>query len=196
MRRTEQEFKAELLKRTQAYRQQRAKKRKTLIGIGMCACICYAALIVVAPMGGASNDTAAADMITAGGSRTESAMSQSQESGWEYCQEAPAVMEDEMADAGEPAEEAVTKVIGTDDILVPGAEDAAVILEYLRGEWVLSAANCQCDYTLDLNGAIYRYHSDCGTFQDENAHSLTVSEDARQVINAILEAYADQEMGQ
>lgn len=312
MRRTEQEFKAEVLKRSQAYRRARARKRKNLAGFGLCACLCFAVLAVFAPMGGASTDTAAADMMAMGDLKAETSMAQSPERGFDYGADGAAPMENEPA-AAEPEEEPMLGVtsgaaensgvsrrynvvsievktnpedeaqhrfftdvekiasiiiaierfypsdatqedeqtglayeivvtyenkvecfslIGnglyteTDGLISVDADasrclkealsqesdavpdvsvskanaanswplspaDAQKIIGRLSGDWIPSAARCLCDYTLYVNGEIYRYHSDCGTVQDGNGQSLTLSEAEKQIVNEILDSYMD-----
>lgn len=329
MRRTEQEFKAEVLRRSEHYRRERARKRRNLLGTGLCVCLCFALLAVFAPMGGTSSDNAAAaDMAGLGDLKTESAVAQQdggtasrfpQETYIEYCfggaapeedeaapmeQEAPAAEPEEepmpgMATEGaensgvsrrynvvsievktnpedeeyhrfftdvekvasiiiaierfypvdeslqepEPTEGMAYEIVVTyedetetytffgdglysdsdgwirfdanaarklketlaqesdavPDVSVSKANaanswplspaDAQKIIGRLSGDWIPSAANCLCDYTLYVNGETYRYHSDCGTVQDESGQSLILSEADKQIVNEILESY-------
>lgn len=78
MRRTEQEFKEEVLKRSRAYRQKRAKQHKKLLSIGMCVCLCFAVLKVFDPFG-AKSEAPAADMMAMDELKTEMSMAQSAE---------------------------------------------------------------------------------------------------------------------
>ena len=68
-------------------------------------------------------------------------------------------------------------------------EDADVIIRYLSGAWELNATNCLCDYTLLVDGINYRYHSDCGTIQDESCHLMKLTEEDKRIVNEILERY-------
>ena len=63
MRRTEQEFKEEILRRTRAYRQEQARKRKKLLGAGICVCLCCVVLAVFDPFGAASEAPAVMDNL-------------------------------------------------------------------------------------------------------------------------------------
>ena len=101
---------------------------------------------------------------------------------------APMAPEPEEAKSEAPAAEiaSVTIICGDEERTLEDA-DAAVIMEYLMSDrWILSAANCLCDYTLDAGGEIYRYHSDCGTIQNESGESLTLSESEREIFNQII----------
>ena len=80
----------------------------------------------------------------------------------------------------------VTVTCGSETVTLDAA-DSAVILEYLCADgWIMSAANCLCDYTLEVNGETYRYHSDCGTVQDGYGQSLTLSEEDKEIFNGIV----------
>lgn len=193
MRRTEQEFKEEILRRTKAYRQEQARKRKKLLGAGICVCLCCVVLAVLDPFGAASEAPAAMNDM-----KMESAVSMqmagctdsgiiADESPAEFAA-APMAPEPEEAKSEAPAAEvvSVTIICGDEERTLEDA-DATVIMEYLMSDrWILSAANCLCDYTLDVGGEIYRYHSDCGTIQNESGESLTLSESEREIFNQII----------
>ena len=194
MRRTEQEFKEEILRRTKAYRQEQARKRKKLLGAGICVCLCCVVLAVLDPFGAASEAPAAMNDM-----KMESAVSMQMAGGTDsgiIADEAPAEFAAapmappaaEEAKSEMPAAETpyVTVICGSEERTLEDA-DAAVIMEYLMSDrWILSAANCLCDYTLDAGGEIYRYHSDCGTIQNESGESLTLSESEREIFNQII----------
>lgn len=193
MRRTEQEFKEELLKRTGAYRREQARKRRRLLGIGLCACIFSVVLTVLDPFGAASEAPAAMDdmkmeaevsMQTAGGSDTGIIADGSSA---EYAA-APMAPEPEEAKSEAPAAEfaSVAIICGSERITLDGADSAIIMDCLLSGPWLQSAANCLCDYTLEANGEVYRYHSDCGTIQNEYGESLTLSESDREIFNNIM----------
>lgn len=194
MRRTEQEFKEEILRRTRAYRQEQARKRKKLLGAGICVCLCCVVLAVFDPFGAASEAPAAMNdmkmesavsMQMAGG--TDSGII-ADESPAEFAAAPMAPPAAEEAKSEMPAAETpyVTVICGSEERTLEDA-DAAVIMEYLMSDrWILSAANCLCDYTLDAGGEIYRYHSDCGTIQNESGESLTLSESEREIFNQII----------
>ena len=218
MRRTEAEFKAEVLRRSEAYRRARAKKRRNLIGIGVCACLCVAILSVFDLLGAASE----APVVLMDSGKSESAISYQSASGKDEVsaendaapmepEEAmgapkfdPALADDsekhpahDTKDAVSTIEEphaeevaAVEIMKGNQTIRLNDA-DAELIAAYLAGEWIPSAANCLCDYTLAVNGMVYHYHSDCGTIQDESGHSLTLDEASKQIFNEILGNYTD-----
>lgn len=193
MRRTEQEFKEEILRRTKAYRQEQARKRKKLLGAGICVCLCCVVLAVLDPFGAASEGPAVMDNL-----KMESAVSMqmagdtdsgiiADEAPAEFAA-APMAPEPEEAKSEASAAEvvSVTVICGDEERTLKDA-DAAVIMEYLMSDrWILSAANCLCDYTLDAGGEIYRYHSDCGTIQNESGESLTLSESEREIFNQII----------
>ena len=84
---------------------------------------------------------------------------------------------------------AVTIIRESEEILLDAA-DSAIILDYLlNSEWIPSAANCLCDYTLEAYGEIYRYHSDCGTIQNGSGQSLTLADADKLIVNEILQNY-------
>lgn len=194
MRRTEQEFKEEILRRTKAYRQEQARKRKKLLGAGICVCLCCVVLAVLDPFGAASEAPAVMDNL-----KIESAVSMqmagdtdsgiiADEAPAEFAAAPMAPPAAEEAKSEMPAAETpyVTVICGSEERTLEDA-DAAVIMEYLMSDrWILSAANCLCDYTLDAGGEIYRYHSDCGTIQNESGESLTLSESEREIFNQII----------
>ena len=94
----------------------------------------------------------------------------------------------EEANCEVPAAESaiVTVICGDEEITLDEAE-AAIIMEYLESDqWISAAANCLCDYTLVVGGESYRYHSDCGTIQNESAEALTLSESDREIFNNIV----------
>lgn len=314
MRRTEQEFKEELLKRTNAYRRERARKRKSMLGVGMCAYLCYVVLTVFDPFGAGAEAPRAADTMAGGIFKNESAMLQDagkddlkleskreynfgggspaenaaapmapetnisttddpgaapqketetpeipdvsvcissavntlpmeesdaqtiitylEQSTWEngvprckldckilvnakcyeyssHCgvffdtdaqqslmlEEADRIALNEILRAYIPVEAeapAVTILRESEEILLDAA-DSAIILDYLlSGEWIPSAANCLCDYTLEAYGEIYRYHSDCGTIQNGSGQSLPLTDADKLIFNEILQGYWNQ----
>lgn len=313
MRRTEQEFKEELLKRTKAYRQEQARKRKRMLGVGMCACLCFVALTVFDPFGASSEAPMAADNMMVGSAlKSESAMLQDVgkddlklESNREYSfgdsspaenAAAPMAPETNMSTTGDPssapweeAEEsamldvsvsissaintwplkeadalvvqeylsteiwiegatrclmdckifvngktyeyssrcgvlfdadaqqsltleeaeritlneilkayipveeapAVTILRESGEILLNAADSVTITDCLLTGEWIPTAANCACDYALEISGEIYRYHSDCGTIQNESGQSLTIAETDKVIVNEILQKYGN-----
>ena len=194
MRRTEQEFKEEILRRTKAYRQEQARKRKKLLGAGICVCLCCVVLAVLDPFGAASEAPAVMDNL-----KMESAVSMQMAGDTDsgiIADEAPAefaaapmapVAEEAKSEMSAAEVVSVTIICGDEERTLEDA-DAVVIMEYLMSDrWILSAANCLCDYTLDAGGEIYRYHSDCGTIQNESGESLTLSESEREIFNQIIE---------
>ena len=133
----------------------------------------------------------AADMMAMDEMKSEISMAQGTECVSDYGMEGAAPMEKDAAaiEAEESrAEEsaAVRIVFGIEEITLDAA-DSAVIMDYLSSDqWIPTAANCLCDYTLYVNGLTYRYHSDCGTIQDESGHSLTLSEADKEAFNSIV----------
>ena len=194
MRRTEQEFKEEVLKRTRAYRQKQAKTRKSLLTASLCVCLCVVVLKGISPFGANSDSAPIMDDV-----KFESALSM--EAPAERA-EPMAPVPEEMADAigGNGAEDVMNDgapaVISTVRIIADGEEilledaDAAVIRDYLTyGQWIPAAANCLCDVTFAVDDTVYRYHSDCGTVQDEFGKSMTLSEADKIIFNDILQKY-------
>ena len=169
------------MRRSEHFRRERTRKRKKLLSATLCVCVC-AAVVAVLPFPAAKNDCAApeANMLLMDDMKTESAMVQQMEP----AEAAPAErVTDECVSEG-TAE--VTVRCGDEEITLD-EEEAAVILEYFAsGEWIMSAANCLCDYTIYVDGAVYRYHSDCGTIQDEMGQSMNLSVSDRHIFNEII----------
>lgn len=182
MRRTEQEFKAEVLRRSENYRMEQSRKRKKLLGVGVCAVLCVAALWLFEPLAMGGNNLTAAPEAAPQAPEAEMSFIEIDGNSMEF-------FADDAMPAESAEEPAAAAPLAEEGILVLNAEDAAYILQYLSGEWIPSTANCLCDYTVEIDGATYRYHSDCGTFQNEDGHSLTLAEEARLIINRILESY-------
>ena len=208
MRRTEQEFKEELLKRTKVYRQERARKHKRMLGAGMCACLCLVVLKVIDPFGASSEAAAPMDDM-----KIEYAVSMQMVGEDNLCaDEAPAenvaapvapdcgtgiVTDNSVAEPEEAGEETerldVSVSIRNGENSWPLDQvDAAIIAEYLSADgWIMSAANCLCDYTVYANGETYHYHSECGTIQDEFGKSLPLPEMDKVIFNEILQKYVN-----
>lgn len=184
-----------MTRRCENYRRTQAKKRKQLLGAGLCACLCYVVLMTVAPWSGAGSDyTAQADMA-----KPEAAMAQE-----------PAWMPESDSGAGVPMENAADEKLQdmaepTPDISVSNIssantwslreEDALLISAFLnRTAWVDDVTNCIMDCKLLVNGAVYEYSTACGVFCDvANYRSLPLEEADRQTVNAMLEAYLSAE---
>ena len=195
MRRTEQEFKAELTRRYENYRQEQAKKRKKLLGAGLCACLCFVVLITAAAWSGAGSDyTAQADMA-----KPEAAMAQ--EPAWmpESDSGAGAPMENEsdgkLQDTAEATPDISVSRISSANSWPLREEDALLISAFLnRTAWVDDVTNCIMDCKLLVNGAVYEYSTACGVFCDvANYRSLPLEEADRQTVNAVLETYLSAE---
>ena len=195
MRRTEQEFKAELTRRCENYRRAQAKKRKQLLGAGLCACLCYVVLMTVAPWSGAGSDyTAQADMA-----KPEAAMAQ--EPAWmpESDSGAGVPMENaadgKLQDMAEPTPDISVSSISSANSWPLREEDALLVSAFLnRTAWVDDVTNCIMDCKLLVNGAVYEYSTACGVFCDVvNCRSLPLEEADRQTVNAMLEAYLSAE---
>lgn len=194
MRRTDREFKAEVLRRSREYRARRRQRRKKLLTTALCVVLCITSLFVAVPMlmpmGGSSAETA--DMAVAQSMENKNSMVEmggiEEEAAAEASAEAPA---EGTSAQYTGAAETGTELPDLNLIRVElSAEDETVIAEYLSGEWVNDLTNCRANYAFTIDGREYRYHSDCGTFDDvESVRSLTVSEEDRLVINEILQAY-------
>lgn len=172
MRRTEQEFKAEILRREKAYRWRQKQRRNHLLGIAACLVLFMGGvftLIWPGAMGAAKADAAP----------------QSPEMVMDA--EVPAL----EAPAADSNAECTSKYAGSGLIVVElSLEDTAVVSSYLDADWIDSLADCSSDYLILIGARELRYHSDCGTFQDyRSGHSLNVSEEARIQINRILDKY-------
>lgn len=153
-----------------------------MLGIGVCAVLCIAALWLFEPLGMTGNSSNAAAEAAPQAPEAQMSIIEIDGNSMEFfADDAMPAEPEEAPAAAESAEE--------EGALVLNAEDAAYILQYLSGEWLPSTANCLCDYTVEIDGATYRYHSDCGTFQNEDGHSLTLAEEDRLIINRILESY-------
>lgn len=133
----------------------------------------------------------AAEMMAMDEMKSEISMAQGTECVSDYGMEGAAPMEKDAAaieaeesPAAEPA--AVRIACGIEEITLDAA-DSAVIMDYLSSDqWIPSAANCRCDYTLYVNGLAYHYHSDCGTIQDTTGQSLTLPDADRKIFNSIV----------
>ncbi len=182
MRRTNQEFKEEVLRRSGQYRRAQAKRRKTILGAALCVCLCVTAVLFV-PGRGASNDSAA-DMV-------QMEIMESPAAAPEYGQDSPVEQDSVQSAAGitGAADAAVKIIFETGEIAMEPA-DAAVIMGYLSSEdWIPDAANCITDHTLQAGKVTYRYHSACGTVQDEAGRSLRLPEEDQQIVNDMLSRY-------
>ncbi len=68
------------------------------------------------------------------------------------------------------------------------ADDSEYIIDFLENSpWDDGTADCLNDYTFVVNEKNYYYHSDCGTFNDnENQRSLPVNEDVKAKISEFI----------
>lgn len=80
----------------------------------------------------------------------------------------------------------VKVVCGSEELLLDASESAVIMDYLLSGQWIPTAANCLCDYTLYVTGGTYRYHSACGTIQNESGRSLTLSEEDKAIFDEIV----------
>lgn len=221
MRRTEQEFKAEVLRRSEVYRRAQAEKRKKLIGIGVCTCLCMAIFLMVTPLRGVDKAVEAPMMLMdvekAESAVSNQSMSAKEEMPAEY-EAAPMAPEEAMGapkfdpsmtnqvtnepdhDTGdrlpavqEPHEERIPVVeLGKGClVIVLNDADAELIAAYLTGDWETGAANCLYDYTITVDTVEYYYHSDCGTVQDGSGSEMTLNEHDRLIVNEILQSYLE-----
>lgn len=186
MRRTEQEYKAEILRRSDAYGKERTIKRKKIAGISLCVCISVMAFAAFEPFGSSSK----APMAVMDEMKVESAIvpqfSFSTESNAaEVVPMEPGVGMDAISES--PAEVQLVTVIFGAEMVVLNDEDSAIIADYIFADgWIMAAANCLCDYKIQIDGLMYRYHSDCGTIQDEKGRSLKLSDFDKEIFNEIL----------
>lgn len=189
MRRTDQEFKEEVLRRSRCYRARQAKKRRNTLAVLTCVLVCVVGMYSFWPHAfkSAGTDNAAPEsMMQMPGSCVLD----------EEKAESPAVSPAERTDEGGVQEPGAGECCDVylwmegDILLALDSEDAGVIYGYLcSGEWIDGPSDCVIDYKLEVNGTTYRYASCCGTFQDEDFRSLTVPEADRLIINQILEKY-------
>lgn len=192
MRRTDREFKEEVLCRSRKYRAQQAKRRRTVLMTAACVLICAVGVQGLLPHTFKAADNAAPESM-----KQESASLVSDEEAVESPGAAPmeqadsAIYGESGAQFQSPAagESAGVQVTRGEQWTTLDAPDAAVIMGYLDGEWIEAVPNCLPDWEISANGTVYRYHSGCGTFQDEAYRSLTVSEEDRKVIHEILAKY-------
>jgi len=119
LRRTEQEFKEEVWSRSRQYRKEQAKRRKTMLSIGLCTCIFCITLTVFDPFG-AKSEAPAADMMLMQESKMENAMAQHSTGGTDR----------NMTTNAAPAENAATSM---------DKEPAAVPEETPKNEIVMGA---------------------------------------------------------
>ncbi len=185
MRRTQQEFKAEVFRRSSAYRQRRkAQYMKALTGI---ACMVIVILgIGMLPNGFVGSVTQGADS----GNMAEVMMDSKVEEpmGPEAPAEAPA--------AGEQREEQVVNTIasaiyieciadGTKQSL--GLGEGELMAQFLAGtEWALVRHKCTSEYVImDPWGKPYGYRPDCGALYDPQTelHSEPLPEDIREILD-------------
>lgn len=70
-------------------------------------------------------------------------------------------------------------------------EETETLLKLLnKGRWINDRTKCESDCLLTLNGKIYYYHSECGSFNDAaGGRSLTLDEEGRLAVNGIFERY-------
>lgn len=85
-------------------------------------------------------------------------------------------------------------------------EDAEILTRVLSdGAWADGTTDCASDCTVGLDGRWFRYHSECGTFNEiiipdqpslasvpplpDNGKSLSLTDAERAAVNALLEKY-------
>ena len=85
-------------------------------------------------------------------------------------------------------------------------EDAEILTQVLSGgAWADGTTDCASDCTVGLDGRWYRYHSECGTFNEitipgqpslssappppDDGKSLSLADAERACVNALLEKY-------
>lgn len=56
---------------------------------------------------------------------------------------------------------------------------------FYSGEWVEDTAECLCDFTINIDGKEFNYHSECGTLQ-QNGKSKTLSDSDKENVNELL----------
>ena len=179
MRRTDQEFKNEIFRRERAYRTRQKKIRNCVVTGALCLVLACAGVWGVMPRSTMEKDVGWDNMMEA-----QEPMYSLQDSvtGMESAVEVPEAI---------PAEgEMNGSTNGGIRTVILTEEDAGNLSEYLEGEWVSDLTNCACDYMIILHGRELRYHTECGSFQDyTSGSSLTVTEEARQQINKMLQGY-------
>lgn len=171
MRRSNEEFKQEILRRKQAYLIRQKKIRRNILTGALCLSLLCGGVIPFT-RGSFDNSTPeAAPMEPA----LEYIADHSLMNGATAAEQPP----------GAPAaEESGTVFIALTD------EDAAVISAYLAGEWVYDLTNCLCDYEFVIGVQHLHYHSDCGMIADyEQGCSMILDEETRLLLNEILKSY-------
>lgn len=196
MRRTDLEFKNEVLHRAAAYKARRAQRRKKLLAGACCLAVCILAAGVFWPGASGENMSAATADCAAPEAADQNGMSiQDVWYGQESAAEAPASVAGTGENNGiiqDALPESVYVLIETagGECAVLSEEDAWQIRQYLTGPWVDDLTDCASDWTIQIDSESFSYHSECGTFNDiDHFRSLTVSEEDRMAINAILEKY-------
>ncbi len=192
MRRTQQEFKAEVFRRSSAYKARRKKRiRRTLLSVGCAALVVFALpFLMVLSFGGmgGSNESAAImqDAVTA----------QTPESVLEAPQEpatgtngAP-IYREENGKVTTEYSFSVSKV-GTGVVNTLQTEDAEKILEILsKAKWDFTNHRCYRDYEITLAEKIYAYSTGCEMFYDvETGEHAALTEDEQAMLHEILEKY-------
>ncbi len=105
--------------------------------------------------------------------------------------------ENESAIDGEIVEivpvDVFVKNVSGDTVITLSQEESSFVAEILcRNNWEEGTADCLSDMEFTMDGQIFYYHSDCGTFNDNaNQRSLSVSGEEKEKINAILKNYTE-----
>lgn len=67
-------------------------------------------------------------------------------------------------------------------------KEITYVNQILGGVWSSTVPDCLMDYTIEIHGNIYKYHSECGNILDVTANRvLTVDEDTRIQLNYFLD---------
>lgn len=72
------------------------------------------------------------------------------------------------------------------------AEDGLTLSDIVESDsWnTEGTADCASNIEITLNNATYKYHSDCGTFNDSvNQRNLSLDEEVKEIVNALLAEY-------
>lgn len=186
MRRTDFEFKQELLHRAREYRVERAAKRRRILTVSACVLLCVVGLYTFRPniFQKSVADTAAPEAWM----ENSAAVMREPETCLDTPAEAPAAPIIEEERKSEAVDVGEGLLYGKTALTLDEA-DCAAVLALLQGEWTDGETRCLVDYQLVLDGITYQYHAECGTFQDELRRALTLEEADRLAVNEILQKY-------
>lgn len=70
-------------------------------------------------------------------------------------------------------------------------EDSKMLHELLRSRaWRNEATKCEPDIKIESGGALLYYHTECGTFNNSEGHSLSLTKSNKAQLNELIAGYA------